>query len=108
MLRFTDTELEVVAASQRPENPFKRGQVLPRDPALYCETTIANRRMLLVPDATADPAWRNNPCVAQGLVAYVGYPLEWPDARIFGTLCVLDTKPNAFSGVYMTRPSLRI
>ena len=29
-----------------------------------------------------------------GMVAYLGYPVFWPDGKLFGTLCAVDTKEN--------------
>lgn len=31
------------------------------------------------------------------MIAYLGYPINFPDKRTFGTLCVLDTKKNNFT-----------
>jgi hypothetical protein len=32
---------------------------------------------------------------------YCGFPLEWPDDEIFGTICVLDHKDNPQVTFYM-------
>ena len=69
-------------------------------PGLYCERVISSRGKLLVPDALADPEWKNNPDVKLNMISYLGFPLLFPDGRPFGTICVLDNKPNAFSKLY--------
>jgi len=34
------------------------------------------------------------------MVSYLGFPVSWPDGRIFGTICVLDDKANHYSNLY--------
>jgi GAF domain-containing protein len=51
----------------------------------------------MVSDASADPDWKDNPDMKLGMKAYLGYPVEWPDGEIFGTICVLDRKSRDFS-----------
>jgi diguanylate cyclase (GGDEF)-like protein/PAS domain S-box-containing protein len=57
--------------------------------------------MLLVPDATSDPAWAHNPDIKLGMIAYLGFPLLWPTGQVFGTMCVLDRQENPFSQTYI-------
>ena len=52
------------------------------------------RSPLLVPDALKDSDWDKNPDIELGMVYYLGFPLHWPNAEIFGTICVLDNKHN--------------
>ena len=40
--------------------------------------------------------WRNGPEARDGLIAYLGFPLNWPDGETFGTVFLLDTKKNTF------------
>ena len=59
---------------------------------LYCETVMATRSPLHVPNALNDPDWKNNPDVELDVISYLGIPLIWPDGSVFGTICVLDGK----------------
>jgi PAS domain S-box-containing protein len=34
------------------------------------------------------------------MVSYLGFPVAWPDGRMFGTICVLDDKANPYSQAY--------
>ena len=34
------------------------------------------------------------------MVSYLGFPVLWPDGRMFGTICVLDDKANRYSDLY--------
>ena len=38
-----------------------------------------------------------NPDAQLGLLAYLGFPVYWPDGDVFGTICVLNDKPRDFS-----------
>ena len=53
-----------------------------------------------VPDALADQEWNANPDIKLGMISYMGVPVVWPNGDIFGTICVLDAKPNEYSELY--------
>ena len=59
---------------------------------LYCTDVAVRRRKLQVTDAGADQDWSDSPTAKAGIIAYLGVPLLWPDGRVFGTLCAIDTK----------------
>lgn len=97
LTRLHPTQLEVLLASQARDNPYRRGGTACLNSGLCCETVIARREQLLIPNARADPDWAQNPNIALGLTAYLGQPLLWPNGDIFGTLCLLDRQENPFS-----------
>ena len=93
-----DRLIEVLLASDSAGNPYEAGAAEHLwGSGLYCETVIKTNGKLRVPNALQDPQWTDNPDVKLGMIAYLGYPILYPDHRPFGTLCVLDTKTNAFS-----------
>ena len=55
----------------------------------------------LVPDALGDEAWKSNPDIKLGMISYLGVPVSWPDGEIFGTICILDSKRNEYSELYL-------
>jgi PAS domain S-box-containing protein len=95
VMRVEPPEIVVFRASAGPGNPYRTGERARLETGLYCETVMRERKMLLVPDALADPLWKDNPDVKLGMISYLGLPLAWPDGKIFGTICLLDLKANA-------------
>ncbi len=67
----------------------------------FCRHTIVEDDFLLVPDATRDPRFADNPLVTveNGLRFYAGAPLKTADGLSIGTLCVLDTRPHELGEV---------
>ncbi len=101
VMRLVDDDIEVFVSSRTEDNPYKPGdKEYFCESGLYCERVITSRKKLLIPDALADPVWKNNPDVKLGMISYLGYPLLYPDGKPFGTICVLDNKPNAYSSLY--------
>ncbi|PKL37438.1 MAG: hypothetical protein CVV44_13885 [Spirochaetae bacterium HGW-Spirochaetae-1] len=91
--------VEVFKASRTPENIFHEGARMSffHHCGLFCEEVISTGESLLVSDALHDDRWRGNPAVEQGMIAYLGLPLSYPDGSPFGALCVFDSKVNRFS-----------
>ncbi|HEY3449607.1 MAG TPA: GAF domain-containing sensor histidine kinase [Myxococcales bacterium] len=96
IMRVEPPSIAVVVASRAEANPFRRGERARLDTGLYCEAVMRTRRELLIPNALEDPEWCHNPDLKLGLVSYLGLPITWPDGRIFGTLCVLDSKTHLY------------
>jgi diguanylate cyclase (GGDEF)-like protein len=71
---------------------------IPRDLA-FCSHTICNpTEPLVVPDATCDARFADNPLVTDGGVRfYAGVALVNPEGAALGTLCISDRKPRALS-----------
>lgn len=92
IMRLNETNLEVLVASESPENPYRELTTGKLSSGFYCEAVLQSGDELQVVDALEDPDWDHNPDIALGLIHYLGMPLIWPDGRKFGTLCVLDSK----------------
>ncbi|HEY4079697.1 MAG TPA: GAF domain-containing sensor histidine kinase [Burkholderiaceae bacterium] len=101
IMRLLPRHLEVLVAAEREGNPFAPRDQACLDTGLYCETVMATRAPLLVPNALEDEQWKDNPDVALNMIAYLGVPLIWPDEQMFGVMCVLDTKTRDFPPRYV-------
>ena len=98
IMRVVGEQIEVFMASHSKGNPYRLGdreQLI--NSGLYCETVIKTGEPLLVPDALADPAWKDNPDVKLNMISYLGLPIFLPDDTPFGTICILDNKTNVYS-----------
>ena len=100
IMKTEDEYMEVLVSNKTDNNnPYHSGDK-EKWHGLYCETVIKTQKELSIPDATADPHWSKNPDIKLGMIAYLGYPINFPDNRPFGTLCVLDNKKHAFSTLH--------
>jgi sigma-B regulation protein RsbU (phosphoserine phosphatase) len=65
----------------------------------FCGHAIYSDGAMIVPDATQDERFHDNPMVVgpPHIRFYAGYPLEGPEGQRIGTLCVVDRKPRTFS-----------
>jgi PAS domain S-box-containing protein len=91
---------EVIVSSNSEGNPFPIAEFFSMDIGTFCETVIKKREPLLVANALEDDQWRSAPEIKVGMVSYLGFPVLWPDGRMFGTICVLDDKTNLYSDLY--------
>lgn len=96
IMKTEDQYMEVFKSSNSQNNPYRVGDK-EKWAGLYCETVIKSQKHLLIPNALIDKNWDKNPDLKLGMIAYLGYPINFPDNQPFGTLCVLDNKENPFS-----------
>jgi GAF domain-containing protein len=70
----------------------------PREPG-FCAHAIFEPEVMIVPDATKDSRFSDNPFVTGdfALRFYAGTVLKGPAGKPVGTLCLVDTTPRDFS-----------
>src|SRR6478736_4698638 len=100
IMKVEPPNIRVLVRSDSEGNPYERDERACLNTGLYCETVMKSRQPLLVPDALADREWNANPDIKLGMISYMGFPVAWPNGDIFGTICVLDAKPNEYSELY--------
>src|ERR1700755_967428 len=98
IMRVDPPHIKVFVSSVSEGNPCEPGAL---DTGPYCETVMKTGQPLLVPDALENEAWKANPHVRLGMISYLGFPIGWPDGRLFGTICVRDNKRNEYSEAYL-------
>jgi len=101
IMRVEAPYIKVFVSSESEGNPYEPDELAPLNTGLYCETVMKTRQPLLVPDALGDEAWKSNPDIKLGMISYLGVPVSWPDGEIFGTICILDSKRNEYSELYL-------
>ena len=97
IMRVEPPNIKVFVSSETKGNPYEQDEVASLDTGLYCETVMKTRQPLLVPDALRGEQWQSNPDIKLGMISYLGVPIVWPNGEVFGTICVLDKKPNEYS-----------
>ncbi len=65
----------------------------------FCSHALERPDLLIVPDATVDARFADNPLVTgdPNIRFYAGAPLRTEDGHALGTLCVIDRVPREFS-----------
>lgn len=97
----TDAPDHAVLVSSKGEgNPYVVGQSFELNPKLYCNAVLEKCAELLVCDAHSEADWKDNEDLKHGMSFYIGYPLQWPDGTLFGTICVLDRTENNTAVLY--------
>lgn len=99
IMRLQSDEMEVFRASESEGNPFTVGMRMQLQ-GLYCKAAIEKREGFRIPNALKDDFWRHSPGAQIGMIAYMGFPIFWPNGQPFGTICVLDWEENRFEGVF--------
>ncbi|MBI5108876.1 MAG: sensor domain-containing diguanylate cyclase [Rhodocyclales bacterium] len=100
--RLLGTPIALVSLVARDVQWFKSAQGLaaretPREIS-FCGHAIHADDALVVPDATQDPRFFDNPLVTDGpkIRFYAGHPIHGVNGERVGTLCVIDSEPKAF------------
>ena len=100
IMEVSNDHLEVFLKSENDDNPYSISEVEQLGQGFYCETVIGTGEPLRIDNSLELDAWKDNPDVEIGMIAYYGLPLKWSDGTVFGTICALDRKTNHFDRKY--------
>jgi diguanylate cyclase (GGDEF)-like protein len=102
--RLTGTPSAAISLIDADRQWFKarvgiEAEAIPREQSFCAYAILTPQQPLVVPDATADARFADNPLVtaANGLRFYAGVPLVNPEGHALGALCVADDKPRGLS-----------
>ncbi|MFC7420385.1 response regulator [Iodobacter arcticus] len=100
MMRVLPEQIEVLLSSETAGNPYEHSEKANLNTGLYCETVMASRSLLHIPNALENEQWKDNPDIALNMISYLGVPLLWSEQEVFGTICVLDSKTRVYQKKY--------
>lgn len=100
IVQHTKDGFMTAVASSNAENPYGTGIVVDPDTNLYCKRVVETKKVLCVNDATKDRYWDDNPEIKDGLIAYLGLPIFWPNGEMFGTICILNFKSTHYPMIF--------
>jgi diguanylate cyclase (GGDEF)-like protein len=101
IVQMTKDGYQVVIANQSEENPYPAGAIIPTETNIFCRKVVEENKPLYVNNATQLKEWQSNPEVSDDeFNSYLGFPLYWPNGKIFGTICVMDFKITHYDDRY--------
>ncbi len=92
IMKINAESIEVFLKSQNESNPYNTGEENIIGEGLYCETVLAENKELYIKNALKNKVWKDNPDIELDMISYYGLPINWPDQKSFGTICILDNK----------------
>ncbi|KKB78754.1 hypothetical protein VW35_09615 [Devosia soli] len=96
-------ETSIVSLMDAHRQWYKAAQGTPRNEnardIAFCNTVVMTGQSLVVPDASRDDRFCDNPLVTvdSGVRFYAGVPLTTDDGHNIGTICAVDSQPRQFS-----------
>lgn len=98
IVQLREDEFNVVSSSNNEDNFLSQNSSWSWDMKSFCRKMVETGKSIYVADAENSEFWQDAPPVCEGPVrSYLGYPLYWPNGDVFGSICVIDTKPTDYS-----------
>ncbi|MFP4021490.1 MAG: GAF domain-containing protein, partial [Halanaerobium sp.] len=90
IMKVNQNSIQVFIKNQNKDNPYKIGFSDSLGQGLFCETVIAQNKVLYIKNALKNDVWKDNPHIDLNMISYYGLPLNWSDGESFGTICILN------------------
>jgi len=97
IFRREQDNIRVVVTNQNEKNPFKKDDSIPIKGS-FCNYVFEHNAKFKVPDYRKIDLDINNVATQADFISYLGFPLNWPNGELFGTICLLDDTTNYYSG----------
>ena len=97
IMKVHPEEIEVFVSSENDENPFLPGDRGELSIGMYCDSVIASKQQVEIPDALLDDYWKEKLKCNNGMQSYMGLPILYPNEDLFGTICILNQESRQFS-----------
>ncbi len=101
IVQMTKDGYQIVIANQAKENPLPAGLVIAADTHIFCRKVVEENKPLYVKNATQLKEWQTSPEVAEyEFNSYLGFPITWPNGKMFGTICIVDYQITQYDDRY--------
>ncbi len=102
IVQFRQDEFNAVVASRNEDNFLQRDSAWPWEMRSFCRRIMETGKELYVGDPANHEEWKGIEPVCAGTVrSYFGFPIQWPDGTLFGTICVIDSKSTDYNPVQL-------
>lgn len=92
IMKTNQDSVEVFLKNQNKDNLYEVGVYDFLAHALYCQTVTSHNKALYIKNVLEEVKLKDDPNVDLNMISYYGLPLNWPDKKTFGTICILDKK----------------
>ena len=102
IVQYLDGQFKAIAVSNNPDNFLSKDDSWSDEIRSFCREIMETNKEVYVSDAASDPKWSCVEPVKDGPVrSYLGYPIFWPNGKLFGTICVIDTKATEYDQTFV-------
>ena len=103
IVQYLDGNFKAVAVSDNPDNFLSKNESWSEEVRSFCREIMETDKEVYVADAVGDPKWNCIDPVKDGPIrSYLGYPIYWPNGKLFGTICVIDTKTTDYDEAFVS------
>ena len=97
LVSFVDERRQFFKSSIGLPEPVRSARQTPLSHS-FCKHVVASEQPLVVEDARKDPRVADNLAVSDlNVIAYLGAPIFGPEGDALGALCVIESRPRAWS-----------